>query len=567
MRELVRLGSYLLGLSRGIRLSRLSFGAAVAAGMVSGLSLAALVAVVNAIIGGSGSATGALAWAFVALVVLRPALRFASQLLLIRLTEHAFFALRVDLCRKILATPMRHLEELGRHRLMAGIAGDVGQIAPAIVLMPTLLMHLAVIVGFLAYLGWLYWPLLPLLLVCGAFGALTSRWAMGRAMALTAAGREWYDALFKHFQAVTDGAKELKMNRRRRSAFVAGLETVARAHRREMRRADVVLAGVGSWTEMLFFLGVGGFLLLGPRLPGLGPEQLIGYVVTVLMMRTPIEGLINGLPTLTQAAVAARKVEALTASLAGQLPDEDAAEPRLPGAAWRELELVGVTHTYRGEAEDERFLLGPVDLTLRPGELVFVVGGNGSGKTTLAKVLLGIYAPEEGEIRLDGEPVGDHNRDAYRQHFSVVFSDFFLFETLLGADTPELDRKAREYLDLLRLQRKVRVSDGVLSTVDLSQGQRKRLALLGAYLEDRPIYLFDEWAADQDPQFKEIFYHHLLPELRARGKTLVVISHDDRYYGVADRVVRLEHGTLRSVEDGRTVAAGAPRGLEALARP
>jgi len=202
-------------------------------------------------------------------------------------------------------------------------------------------------------------------------------------------------------------------------------------------------------------------------------------------------------------------------------------------------------------------VLGQVDLTFSPGELVFVVGGNGSGKTTLAKVLLGIYGPEGGEILLDGHPVDEANRDRYRQHFSAVFSDFFLFESLMGMDSADLDRDAGQYLEKLHLQHKVRVTDGALSTTDLSQGQRKRLALLGAYLEDRPIYLFDEWAADQDPQFKEIFYLHLLPELKARGKTVLVISHDDQYYGVADRIVRVADGAIQY--DGDPAGYTGPR--------
>jgi putative pyoverdin transport system ATP-binding/permease protein len=99
----------------------------------------------------------------------------------------------------------------------------------------------------------------------------------------------------------------------------------------------------------------------------------------------------------------------------------------------------------------------------------------------------------------------------------------------------------------LQLDRKVTVADGVFSTVELSQGQRKRLALVMTYLEDRPFYVFDEWAADQDPLFKELFYTVLLCDLKSRGKTVVVITHDDHYYHVADRCVRLEDG--RIVED------------------
>jgi putative ATP-binding cassette transporter len=218
--------------------------------------------------------------------------------------------------------------------------------------------------------------------------------------------------------------------------------------------------------------------------------------------------------------------------------------PPSRAASVERVELVGVTHTYRREGEDTPFTLGPIDVTLRPGELLFLVGGNGSGKSTLAKLLAGLYLPEAGEVRLNGQRVTDENREHYREHFTMVFSDFFLFDSLLGLEHPTLDEQAREYLTKLQLSHKITVTDGVLSTTDLSQGQRKRLALLTAYLEDRPIYLFDEWAADQDPYFKEIFYCALLPELKARGKMVVVISHDDHFYHVADRIIKLDYGKL-----------------------
>jgi len=217
----------------------------------------------------------------------------------------------------------------------------------------------------------------------------------------------------------------------------------------------------------------------------------------------------------------------------------------LPGPEWEELELDAVTHSYHREKEDSVFTLGPLSLTFQRGEMVFIIGGNGSGKTTLVKLLTGLYKPESGQLSFNGEPVTDETIESYRQHFSVVFSDFYLFENLLGVDSPELDAKALDYLIELQLDRKVQVKDGHLSTTALSQGQRKRLALLVAYLEDRSIYIFDEWAADQDPQFKEIFYYHLLPALKAKGKTVLVVSHDDRYYQMADRIIKLANGKLQ----------------------
>jgi putative ATP-binding cassette transporter len=387
---------------------------------------------------------------------------------------------------------------------------------------------------------------------------------MQRAVAQITAGRELYDRVVQMFRALTEGTKELKMHAARRGTFLAELETASRAHRRTMRQSDVTLSWLGTWTESLFFVAIGVLFLVTSRWIPVEPAVLGSYVLTVLMLRTPMETLNNTLPTLTTAAVALRKIDQLTGELAKRPSDLDG-DGAPPPAAWSRLELRGVTHAYRGESGEGDFLLGPVDLDLTPGELVFIVGGNGSGKTTLAKLLLGIYAPEAGEIRVDGEPVTDATRDAYRQRFSAVFSDFFLFDALLGLEHPELDRRAAEYLRTLHLQHKVQVEGGRLSTTDLSAGQRKRLALLAAYLEDRPVYLFDEWAADQDPHFKEVFYLRLLPELKARGKTVLVISHDDRYYHVADRIVKLDEGTIRY--DGDAAAFTAPRTFPVLAAP
>jgi putative ATP-binding cassette transporter len=285
-----------------------------------------------------------------------------------------------------------------------------------------------------------------------------------------------------------------------------------------------------------------------------------GAALAILYSAAPLEGVMAWVPALGRARVAMRHVETLGLSLAaeedggGTLPGR---RPTTPGGpqperAWMPLErldLSGVTHAYRQDWDPEGFTLGPVDLTLRPGELAFLTGGNGSGKTTLAKLLTGLYAPEAGEIRVNGHPVGPGEREDYRQLFSVVFADCYLFEGILGLGSPGLDERARGFLVRFGLADKVRVKDGVFSTTALSQGQRKRLALLTAYLEDRPVYVFDEWAADQDQSFRDMFYTRLLPELKDRGKAVLVITHDDRYFGVADRLVRLDDGRLaRGVE-------------------
>lgn len=169
-------------------------------------------------------------------------------------------------------------------------------------------------------------------------------------------------------------------------------------------------------------------------------------------------------------------------------------------------------------------------------------------------LLIGLYMPEQGGIRWNGDVVNEGNRDDYLQNFSVIFSDFYLFDELYGVDNENNNGMIDDYLQRLHLHHKVRIENGRFSSVNLSQGQRKRLALLVAYLEDRPFYVFDEWAADQDPEFKHLFYTELLPALKARGKTVLIISHDDRYFYLADRCIKLEEGRVVAME--KPVAAG-----------
>jgi putative ATP-binding cassette transporter len=263
----------------------------------------------------------------------------------------------------------------------------------------------------------------------------------------------------------------------------------------------------------------------------------------------PVETIMTWLPILGRGRIALQAVEGLNLSLAAFTDgtNDDVADTR-PSSLFTHLELAGVMHSYLAEEEgDEGFVLGPIDLALRPGEAVFVIGGNGSGKTTLAKLLVGLYAPSFGVVRLNGEPIGDSGRARYRELFSAVFADSYLFEGISGKADAASDARARRLLRRLELNHKVWIESGRFSTTDLSQGQRKRLVLLSAYLEDRPVYVFDEWACDQDPHFRRVFYKRLLPELRRRGKAVLIISHDDRYFHVADRVIKLDYGRLEAV--------------------
>lgn len=158
----------------------------------------------------------------------------------------------------------------------------------------------------------------------------------------------------------------------------------------------------------------------------------------------------------------------------------------------------------------------------------------------------------------DGSPVLTETRDDYRQLFTTIFSDYYLFEDLIRGEGPVPD-VAERYLQRLEVAHKVSVENGVFTTTDLSTGQRKRLALMNAWLEERPVLVFDEWAADQDPAFRHIFYTELLPDLKRLGKTIIVISHDDRYFGIADHLVRLRDGKIVASEARADNVAGLPQ--------
>ncbi len=517
------------------------------AALISGACNAGLIAMINAALSAGGSPGFALVAGFAALGLGRIVTNAVAQLTLSHFSQATTARLRQDLVRKILAVPLRQLEELGTPKLMVALTEDILEITQATLSIPIFAVNFAVLLGGAVYLAWLSLPVLVAMVAFALVGAVSYRLMIRSGFGHLTEAREGQDRLFGHFRALTEGIKELKLHRARRAAFldedVASAAAVCQKHN---TAAELRFILAQNWNQLLFLVVIGLILFLLPRMENISPQTLTGYIIATLYLMGPLAGLLGSLSVFSRANVSLRKVEELGLALAAQ-SDEHRAAPHEAGTVaepFESLELIGVTHHYYREREDDHFELGPINLKFRPGELVFLVGGNGSGKSSLAKVIAGLYPPAGGEIRLNGRPVNDANRDDYRQCFSTVFSDYFLFDRITGAALNGSDERARDYLGRLHLNHKVSIQNGVFSTTQLSQGQRKRLALLCAYLEDRPFYLFDEWASDQDPLFKDVFYTQLLPELKSRNKAVLVITHDDRYFAGADRLIRLDYGKI-----------------------
>ena len=361
---------------------------------------------------------------------------------------------------------------------------------------------------------------------------------------------EWENRLFDRVTDLLEGFKEVRLSRPRSDDLFNDILEVSRtaANIKIRTESETLKRLVFSQTSMYLLLGAVAFVV--PTFSSTAAASISQTTTALLFVVGTCFGLVQTIPVLSAANAAAGNLERLEAELrattlaeeeSAAAAEESAAEPR---RLFDRIEMRNIVFRYVDKASEAIFQIGPVDFTLRSGGLVFISGGNGSGKSTFLKVLSGLYKPDSGEIRLDGVLVTDRNIDVYRELIAAIFTDYHLFQRLYGIPDPdpaEIDRLLAEY----RLLDKTRLTKGEFSTLDLSGGQRKRLALLVSLLEKRPILLLDEWTADQDPDFRRRFYDEFLPALIQAGKTVVVITHDDRYLAelhMPARKLRMDEG-------------------------
>ena len=526
-------------------------------GLLSGAASTALIAAANNSLYSGSQAKYShwmLALGFTVAVVIKVGSNLTAGLLLGRRLQDITLTMCSDLCRKVAATPLPRLEEIGGPRVMTCLTDDIEALSNAIYAVPGLIIDIAMLAGCGIYLAWISRGAALAVAVLVVLVTIPYRFLVAKATVSIIRVRDSRDTLFQHFRSLVEGIKEIKLHNDRKNAFLEeDVDGTSKYIRQQNIKAMNRYALADGWSQFMYFILLGVVLFAFPSMYHVSPKTLTAYVFIALYMMGPILGLVGSIPPFIRGQASLDKLGQLDIALvkmggASTTVNSDTMSGlagMFPLSTPPLIEFRKVVFRRGGENNGNAFTLGPIDLTLHPGELVFIIGGNGSGKSTLAKVITGLYPPQSGEILMDGMPVTAGSQESFRQLYSAVFSDFFLFNRLVGLDhSPEWAKRTNEYLVALDLAKVVKLDGDRFSTTSLSQGQRRRMALLVAYIEDRPIYVLDEWAADQDPEFRQIFYMKLLPELKEKGKTVVVITHDDRYFHLGDRVIKLDYGKV-----------------------
>ncbi|QNH16235.1 cyclic peptide export ABC transporter [Xanthomonas sp. SS] len=497
---------------------------------------------------------------FVLVCLLILVARTASQVILTRISMDVTTDLRTRMYRRISSAPIADLERVGMPRLIASITADVPVIIAGARLLPELLTNGVTLVGMLGFLLYLNAGVFWFVLGCIGFGVVTYQVPMMIGRRYLVRARRNLDDLHEAIRGLVHGAKELKLNRDKRVDYFDWVLAHNETRVRETAKTGHSIMGVAvNYGGLIVFFVIGAVSFVFVNHHAIDSQELSGVIMALLYVTGPVGALLNFIPQFTTAQIALKRFN----ELFDRIPEEsiDHAAPKRSG--WSTLRLEGVTYHYPNRADDSGFAVGPLDLEIRRGEITFIVGGNGSGKSTLSKLVTLHYLPDGGSIYFDGERVDQDNISGFRCGIAAIYSDYFLFDRPLGVDPAQARPQVEEYLREFALDHKVRFEHGRFSTLALSDGQKRRLALVVAMIEDAEMYLFDEWAADQDPAFKGVFYNRILPDLKARGKAVVAISHDDRYFHLADQMIVMRDGV--AVRDDALAPTVAPESL--LAAP
>lgn len=338
-----------------------------------------------------------------------------------------------------------------------------------------------------------------------------------------------------------NGFKELVLHQVKRVEYNKDMEDRNSLLYKSKLKAAYIDINKTLLSEISFTVAVGITCLVFPMVFEFDKELITTFVIGTLFLWGPFNNMLAGIPGIINAKIAWRRIKEFLRNTDSELFLKSDSVANISPSV-NSLQVQDICFNYKGDEDSDEITygIGPINFEVEQGDIVFIIGGNGSGKTTFLKTLIGLYPLDSGQILVNGQSI---DAKVLGEHYSVIYSDFYLFKKIYGINTDRLDQ-VYEWLNMFGLSNKVTIEDGAYSTIDLSKGQRKRLAILKSYLEDRPIYFFDECAADLDPDFKNFFYNELLVKMRDEGKLLIVITHDDKYFDLANKVYKMEMGKI-----------------------
>lgn len=472
--------------------------------------------------------------------------RTTSQVMLTRISLDITTDLRKKIYDRIANAPLLSLEKVGQSKLIATITSDVRLIVAGARLVTDVITTMVTLVGMLLYLYYVNDEVFKFVIGCVIFGMITYQLPMLIGRHYLVKARAYLDDLHDSIKGLVFGSKELKLSPQKREDYFNYLLDVNEYRVRDANKTGhTVMRAAVNYGDLISFFVIGAVTFIFVNHYAISNQELTAVVMILLYISGPVSSLLNFAPQFATAKIALKKVE----SLFDAIPEEPYKDvPAIKN--WQSLTLKDVVFQYEqsGIKNDRHFAVGPLNLTINKGEVTFIIGGNGSGKSTIAKILTLHYPANSGQFLFDDTVVDNNNIIGFRKSISAIYTDYYLFERILGVKNASEDTRVDELLTALKLDKKVTYSNGEFSTLALSDGQRKRMALVAALMDNTELYLFDEWAADQDPEFKHEFYMNILPELKRRGKAVIVISHDDRYFSVADKLVVMDEGKIASIE-------------------
>lgn len=463
------------------------------------------------------------------------------QISLIKITRGIVYELRIKLINKIFSTNYEKFESIDRGKVYTALNDDANVIGESTNLMISLITSTITVIGAFLYLMSLaFWATLLTSLMIVSI-AVVYYFVTRSANTFYNEARDSRNVFMRLINGMIDGYKELSLHRQKKIEYQEDVRASAHQYKVMMSAADIKFTNAFLVGESLLVVLLGAVSIGMPKLfPGITTDTITSFIIVLLYLIGPVNAILNNIPDILRVKIGWERIRKFIQEIPSN-PEGDGKMDVLATTAWK-FEARGISFQY-GQGG---FGVGPIDLEVQRGEILFITGGNGSGKTTLAKMLTGLYPLNEGAILINdkvqqGSQIGEY--------FSVVFNPAYLFEKLYNIDLAGREQELKDYLGILDLQQKVEIRDNRYSTIKLSGGQRKRLALLQCYLEDKPIYLFDEWAADQDPAYRKFFYRTMLPEMKRSGKIIIAITHDDHYFDVADKLIKLDKGQLDHIKD------------------